>query len=58
MGSFHANMAIVVHERVAAVMADLVVVHYKLDWNVTNAEKYPSAIFINISGGMNYGKVN
>ncbi len=51
-------MAIVVHERVAAVMADIVVVHYKLDWNVTNAKKYPSAIFINISGGMYYGKVN
>ncbi len=47
-----------VHERVAAVMAYIMVVHYKLDWNVANAEKYLSAIFINISGGMYYGKVN
>jgi hypothetical protein len=48
----------VVHERVAAVMADMVVVEYKLDRNVTNEEKYPSGTFISISGRIYYGKVN
>ncbi len=51
-------MAIVLHDKIAAVMADIVVVHYKLDWNVANAERYPSTIFIKIPGRMNYRKVN
>jgi hypothetical protein len=51
-------MAIVVDENVAAVMADMVVVDYKLDWNVANAERYSSTIFIKIPGRMYYRKVN